>query len=157
MFQHRSLFLLKNLKMISYLLKHVVLEEIWRIVQINHQPGATIFQSTILTFIYSSACFGHSPIHHQELSDCSGSLWFYLCIVVIAVLCSWSDPTTNSARLSPLMMGGRTPETCWAVNKRQDSRLEICCIWLVIYLNCTMMHRLTNLKWRIVSDENYTC
>jgi len=44
------------------------------------------------------------------------------------------------------MMGGKTPETCWAVNKRQDNRLENCCIWLVIYLTCTMMHGLTNLK-----------
>jgi hypothetical protein len=23
------------------------------------------------------------------------------------------------------MMGGRTPETCWAVNKRQDNKLKI--------------------------------
>jgi len=34
-------------------------------------------------------------------------------------------------------MGGRTPEICWAVNKRQDNKLENCCIWLVIYLNWT--------------------
>jgi hypothetical protein len=34
------------------------------------------------------------------------------------------------------MMGGRTPKTCWAVNKRQDNKLKNCCIWLVIYLNC---------------------
>jgi len=27
------------------------------------------------------------------------------------------------------------------------SLLENCCIWLVIYLNCTMMHGLTNLKF----------
>ena len=45
------------------------------------------------------------------------------------------------------MMGGETPETCWAVNKRQDNKLENCCIWLVIYLNCTMMHGRTNLKF----------
>jgi len=32
-------------------------------------------------------------------------------------------------------MGGRTPETCWAVNKSQDNKLENCCMWLVIYLN----------------------
>jgi hypothetical protein len=45
-------------------------------------------------------------------------------------------------------MGGRMPETCWAVNKRQDNKVENCCIWLVIYLNCTvMMHGLTNLKF----------
>jgi hypothetical protein len=45
-----------------------------------------------------------------------------------------------------LMMGRRTPETCWAVNKRQDNKLQNCCIMLVIYLNCTTMHGLTNLK-----------
>ena len=32
-------------------------------------------------------------------------------------------------------MGGKTPETCLAVNKRQDNKLENYCIWLVIYLN----------------------
>jgi hypothetical protein len=37
--------------------------------------------------------------------------------------------------------------TCWAVNKYQDNKLEHCCIWLVIYLNCTRMHGLTNLKF----------
>jgi len=40
----------------------------------------------------------------------------------------------------------KRPETCWAVNKRPDNKLENCCIWLVIYLNCTMMHGITNLK-----------
>jgi hypothetical protein len=34
-----------------------------------------------------------------------------------------------------LMMGGKTPEKCWAVNKRQDNKLKNFCIMLVIYLN----------------------
>ena len=63
-----------------------------RTIQINHQPDATIFQFIILTFVYSSTRFGRCPAHHQELNDCSGSLWFYLRIVVIVVLCSWSGP-----------------------------------------------------------------
>jgi hypothetical protein len=58
------------------------------LIQINHQPDATVIQFIILTFVYSSACFGRFPAHHQELNDCSGSLWFYLRIVVIVVLCS---------------------------------------------------------------------
>jgi hypothetical protein len=58
------------------------------IVQINHQPDETIFQFIILTFIYSSTCFGRFPAHQQELNDCSGSLWFYLRIVVTVVLSS---------------------------------------------------------------------
>ena len=100
-----------------------------RTIQINHQPDATIFQFIILMFIYSSTCVGRFPAHHQELNDCSGSLWFYLRIVVTVVLCSWS----GQPKL--LMMGGKTPKTCWAVNKCQDNKLENCCIWLVIYLN----------------------
>jgi hypothetical protein len=61
-----------------------------------------------------------------------------------------AGPTTNAVRLSPryqgksrgclavvelLMMGGKTPETYCAVNKRQDNKLKNCCIRLVIYLN----------------------
>jgi hypothetical protein len=50
-------------------------------IQINHQPDETIFQFIILTFIYSSTCFGRLPAHHQELNDC-----FYLRTVVTVVL-----------------------------------------------------------------------
>jgi hypothetical protein len=59
-----------------------------RTIQINHQHDSTVFQFIILIFVYSSTCFGRSPAHHQELNDCSGGLWFYLRIVVIAMLCS---------------------------------------------------------------------
>jgi hypothetical protein len=69
----------------------------YRTIQINHQHDATIFQFTLLTFVYSSTYFGRFPAHHQELNDCSGSLWFYLRIVVIIEI---------------LMMGGKTLETC---------------------------------------------
>jgi len=121
-----------------------------RTIQIDHQPDATIFQFIILMFIYSSTCFGRSPAH-QELNDCSSSLWFYLRIMVIAVPCLWSarprtqhgyhhdtkvKPEAATAVVELLMMGGRTPETRWAVNKRQYNKLKNCCIWLVIYLKC---------------------
>ena len=99
-------------------------------IQINHQPDVTVFQFISLTFIYSSTCFGRFPAHHQELNDCSGSLWFYLRIVVTVVLCSWSGrsarprtqhdchhdtkvkPGAATAVVELLMMGGKTPETC---------------------------------------------
>jgi hypothetical protein len=81
-------------------------------------------------FVYSSTCFGRFPAHHQELNDCSGSLWFYLRIVVTVVLFSWSGrpvrPRTQlecrhdtqvkaeaaTAVIALPMMGGKTPETC---------------------------------------------
>ena len=126
-------------------------------VQINHQPDTIFFQFIILAFIYSSTCFGRFPVHHQELNDCSSSLWFYLRIVLTVVLFSWSGrprthydtkikPEAATAVIELLMMGGEMPETCWAVNKSEDNKLENCCIWLVIYLNCTIMHGLTTLK-----------
>jgi hypothetical protein len=43
-------------------------------IQINHQPDATIFHFIILTFLYSSTCFGRFRAHYQEFSDCSASL-----------------------------------------------------------------------------------
>jgi hypothetical protein len=68
------------------------------------------FQFNFLTFAYSSTYFGRFPAHHQELNDCSGSLWFYHRIVVIAVLCSWLvRPATAVIEL--LMKGGKIPET----------------------------------------------
>jgi hypothetical protein len=111
-------------------------------IEINHQPDATIFQFIILTFVYSSTCFGRFFAHHQELNDCSGSFWCYLRIVVTVVLCSWSrrydtkvKPEAATAVIELLMMGGKTPETCGAVNKRQDNKLKNCCVRLMIYLN----------------------
>jgi len=101
-----------------------------RKIQINHQPDATIFPFIILPFVYSSTCFERFPAHHQELNDYSGSLWFYLLIVVTVVLCSWSGRSARSrthhdyhhdTKVKPeaatavtelLMMGGKTPETC---------------------------------------------
>jgi hypothetical protein len=77
--------------------------------------------------MYSSTCFGRPHAHHQELNNCSSSLWFYLWNVVIAVLlvvvgsadqqhCYHHVPTVKpeaaTAVVELLMMGVRMPETC---------------------------------------------
>jgi hypothetical protein len=36
--------------------------------------------------MYSSTCFERPRAHHQELNNCSSSLWFYRWSVVVAVL-----------------------------------------------------------------------
>jgi len=36
--------------------------------------------------MYGSRCFGRPHAHHQELNNCSSSLWFYRRSLVIAVL-----------------------------------------------------------------------
>ena len=99
----------------------------YRTIQINHQPDARIFQFIILTFVYSSTCFGRFPVHHQELNDCSRNLWFYLRIVVTFVLCSWSGrpagPTTKAARLSPQYEAKTRGCHCshWAPDDRREN------------------------------------
>ena len=90
-----SMYILNTNKNTHYIWQTGTLESNKHAVQINHQPDATIFQFIILTFIYSSTCFGRFPAHHQKLNDCSGSLWFYLRIVVTVVLCSWSGRSVN--------------------------------------------------------------
>jgi hypothetical protein len=76
---------------------------IQNIIQINHQPDATISQFIILAFIYISTCFRRCPAHHQELNDCSGNLWFLpsyrgdsRAVLVVG---------PNTARLSPRYEG----------------------------------------------------
>jgi len=47
--------------------------------------------------MYSSTRFGRPHAHHQELNNCSSSLWFYRCSVVVAVLLVVVGPTTTEA------------------------------------------------------------
>jgi len=51
-----------------------------------------------------------------------------------------------------LMMGGVSPETCWASFKiRNNKSLIHCCILLVFHCtNCTMMHGSTNIKTKSI-------
>jgi hypothetical protein len=73
--------------------------------QIN-QPDAKNSQVYYLTFMYSSTCFGRPHAHHQELNNCSSSLWLYHWSVVVAVLLVVVGPvgptTTNSTATTTL-------------------------------------------------------
>ena len=111
-----------------------------------NQPDAAISQVYYLSFKYSSTCFGHPHAHHQELNNCSSSLWFYRWNVLVAVLLVVVGPVGRPAQPRPtalllptrstvkpeaatavgelLMMGVRTPETCWAVRKGQVMNLK---------------------------------
>jgi hypothetical protein len=86
--------------------------------------------------------------HHQELNDCSGSGDSRGVFVVGAAgrparprkqhdyhHDTKVKPEAATAVIELLMMGWKTPETCCALNKRQDNKMKNCCIRLVIYLN----------------------
>jgi hypothetical protein len=117
---------------------------------------------------------------------CSSSLWFYHWSVVVTVLlvvvgpagrlagrladhdqqhCYHDAPTVKpeatTAVVELLMMGVRTPETCWAVHKskRQVMNLRSCCIWLVdlfekympTYLHSAFSASVTSLSYRQIA------
>jgi len=51
--------------------------------------------------MYSSTCFGRPHAHHQELNNCSSSLWFYRRSVVVAVLLVVVGPVVKPAQPRP--------------------------------------------------------
>jgi hypothetical protein len=59
-----------------------------------------------LTFMYSSTCFGRPHALHQELNNCSSSLWLYRWSMVVAVQLVMVGPagqtTTNSTAITTL-------------------------------------------------------
>ena len=76
--------------------------------QINHQPDATIFQFIILTFIYSSTCFGRFS------RPSSGAQWLQWQPLVLpsyrgdshaVFVVRPAGPTMDIARLSPRYEG----------------------------------------------------
>ena len=64
-----------------------------------NQLYATISQVCYFTFMYSSTCFGRPHAHHQELNNCSSSLWFYRWSVVIAVLLVVVGPVVGNIQI----------------------------------------------------------
>ena len=88
------------------------------------------FPVYFLTFIYGSTCFGRFPTHHQELNDCSGSLWFYLRIVVTVVLFSWSGrPAGPTTILERRPWGNLAPSWTAALQKKKNERTLITSIF----------------------------
>ena len=71
-------------------------------------------QFIILTFVYSSTCFGRPHAHHLELNNCSSSLWFYRWSVVVAVLLVVIGPARpqTTALVSPLSEGKTSGYYC---------------------------------------------
>ena len=101
-------------------------------IQINQPTRCNNLSSLLLDVIYSSTCFGRPHAHHQELDNCSSSLWFNRCSVVIAVLlvgrgragqpvydqqhcyhhATTVKPEAAAAAVGLLRMGVGTPKTC---------------------------------------------
>jgi hypothetical protein len=108
--------------------------------------------------MYSSTCFGRPYAQHQELNNCSNSLWFHHWSVVVAVLlivvwpvitgqqrCYHHAPTVKpeavNAVVSSWWWAWRRPKTFWATLKRQVINLwKYCIYFLMIGCPCIVVH-----------------
>ena len=118
--------------------------QVLHLIQINHQPDFSVYYPHVCLQLNTFRAFSRPS---------SGAQWLQWRPLVLPSYRGDSRAVfateAATAVIELLMMGGKTPETCWAVNKRQDNKLKNCCIRLVIYLNCTMMRGLTNLTFYI--------
>jgi len=83
-----------------------------------------------LSFKSSLTSFGRPHAHHQELNNCSSSLWFYRWSVVVAVLLVVVGPT---ALLPTTTLPTVKPEAATAVvvapdDGHEDARNMLSCI-----------------------------
>jgi hypothetical protein len=106
-----------------------------------------------------STCFGRPHSHHQELNNCSSSLWFYRRSVVIAVLdavnvqqqhvqqpSTYAKPEPASAVLDSWWLGGVSPETRWASYKYEIKFWYTVASCWIFFMNYTAMHGSTNIR-----------
>jgi len=93
-----------------------------------------------------STCFGRHTAHHQELRKCNCSLWFYIRFWLPAA--AMAQPKTyvkpeDAITISEfLMMGGVSPETCWAIKKHWNNKLyyTVASCWLFLRDLCARIH-----------------
>jgi hypothetical protein len=79
-------------------------------------------------FMYGSTYFGRAHAHHQELNNCSSSLWFHHLNVVVAVLLAVVGQADRPA--------GLPDHGLWEI---------VASSWL-IYWKCVMMHGVAKFK-----------
>jgi hypothetical protein len=128
------------------------------LILVNNQLDAQFF-FRIYLFQFST-CFEHTCAYHQETKLYQYDILYMPLCIEDRLVCrfGWScssiqtciparprtqhdchhdtkvKPEVATAVIELLMMGGKTPETCSAVNKRQDNKVKNGCIRLVIYL-----------------------
>ena len=78
-------------------------------------------------FLNCSTCFGRHTAHHQELKNGNCSLWFYIRFWL-------PKPEAAITVFVLLMMGGVSPETCWAVKKHGNNKFHYTVVSCLFFL-----------------------
>jgi hypothetical protein len=116
-------------------------------------------------FLNCLTCFGRHTAHHQELKNCNCTFWFYISfwLLVAAVMAQPSErePATKSLyktrgcnySFELLMMGGVSPETCWAIKKHWNNKFYYTVascwffLWDLLYDARIHKHQVCSKQW----------
>jgi hypothetical protein len=91
-------------------------------------------------FLDCSTCFERHTTHHQELKNCNCSVWFYIRFWLPAA--AMARPSRRPATVPVtitifelLMMGGVSPETCWAIKKHWNNKFyyTVASCWFLLW------------------------
>jgi hypothetical protein len=82
-------------------------------IQINQPTKWNKFSSLLLDFYIQRNVFRGPHAHHQELNNCSSSLWFYRWGVVVAVLMFVGPTTTIRSSTTAVAASGFTVGAWW--------------------------------------------
>jgi hypothetical protein len=111
-----------------------------------------VVEFIIPVFLNCSTCFGRHTAHHHGLKNCNCSLWFYIRFWLPAAAmtefplshCSGRHPKTYvkpEAAITvfeSVMMGGVSPETCWAIKKHWNNEFyyTVTSFWFFLWVFC---------------------
>jgi hypothetical protein len=125
-------------------------------------------------FLNCSTCFGRHTAHHQELKNCNCSLWFYIRFRLPAA--AMAQPSSHRSSRQPktyvkpeaaitvfelLMMGGVSPETCWAIEKHWNIKFYntvVSCwffLWMLYYNARIHEHQVSKLSYSYYSPFSF--
>jgi hypothetical protein len=138
---------------LDYIRKHCIISRHWmQNISITHKENLTICNSVskfYFVFIWSSTFFWRNTAHHREPKTALAASGFSYgdgCWT-----CSWwtlSGTVCCQYSFKLLMMGGVSPETCWASYKYEIKfRHTVASCW-IFFMSYTMMHRSTNIKFQ---------
>jgi len=135
--------------------------KIYSVIRIENPTRCHSVSKFYFIFVWSSTCFGRHTAHHQDPKTSLATSGFayvegcWTCSCWPLLRPATTRPTTLhicktrgcycSFRI--LMMGGVSPETCWASYKYETKFwYSVASCW-IFYKNYTMMHGSTNIKF----------
>jgi hypothetical protein len=108
-----------------------------------------VVEFIIPMFLNCSTSFGRHTAHHEEFKNCNCSLWFYIRFWLLAAVMAQPAQWPATKNVTPeaaitvfelLMMGGVSPETCWAIKKHWNNAFyyTVASCWFFLWIELAL-------------------